>query len=291
MDSQRVYKYDTLRFLLICAVLLGHCIEQFPDSWVIYGYRLIYSFHMPAFLYLTGKFARFDWRRWLKHLVLPYAVFQTAYLIFAAKVLNAAPVSLQYTTPYWILWYLPVLAGYFLLLPILPRRGTAGARIAVGVSVLLALLAGFFDRIGYYLSLSRFFAFLPFFLWGHYSRVPSEAPGSLREKLSAVLAGVLLALAGEAYLFLGRYLLEAAGIQLPPYYQFLKEVESVIPAMNAQGYYSVSQGRYLPYEEASGQELEILTKYRELQYNALFEKPENRSTVFFPVYTQAEGTP
>ena len=81
--------------------------------------------------------------------------------------------------------------------------------------------------------------------------------------------------------FLSNYVYEAAGLPLPPYNAFLKDVQEVIPAMNAFGYYSKEQGAFIPYEEAAGEEAEMLDLYRILQYNCLFDK-ENRSQVFFP---------
>jgi len=83
--------------------------------------------------------------------------------------------------------------------------------------------------------------------------------------------------------YLSVYLLEAAGIELPPYYQFLKDMSEKIPAMNNQGYYSVSQGKMIPYEEAAGEELEWLQKYRIVQYNTLFDI-EDRNETFFAKY-------
>ena len=78
--------------------------------------------------------------------------------------------------------------------------------------------------------------------------------------------------------YLGRYLLEAAGIALPPYYRFLGDLEEAIPAINAQSYYSLSQQAYLPLEAAQGEERWWLNQYAILQYNCLFDS--DRSAFF-----------
>lgn len=78
--------------------------------------------------------------------------------------------------------------------------------------------------------------------------------------------------------YLGRYLLEAAGIALPPYYQFLGNLEEAIPAINAQSYYSLSQQAYLPLEDAQDEERWWLNQYAILQYNCLFDS--DRSAFF-----------
>jgi len=80
--------------------------------------------------------------------------------------------------------------------------------------------------------------------------------------------------------FLSNYLLETAGIALPPYNEFLQDMQDVIPAMNAYGYWSESLGRFAEYSEARGEEKEWLHKYEILQYNSIFDK-KNRSEVFF----------
>lgn len=83
--------------------------------------------------------------------------------------------------------------------------------------------------------------------------------------------------------YLGRYLLETAGLELPPYYQFLKELEQAVPAVNALGYYSISQQTFLPLEEAQGEEAKWLNDYAMVQYNNLFDQT-NRNSRFFQNY-------
>lgn len=83
--------------------------------------------------------------------------------------------------------------------------------------------------------------------------------------------------------YLARYVLEAAGMELPAYYQFLKDMETVIPAMNHMGYYSSQQGKFIEFDKAEGEEKAWLEKYAIMQYNSLFDE-ENRSEKFFADY-------
>lgn len=80
--------------------------------------------------------------------------------------------------------------------------------------------------------------------------------------------------------YLSIYLLETAGIELPPYYRFLSDLQEVIPAMNALGYYSESQGAFFKYADADGIEFDWIQAYAILQYNNLFGT-RNISTVFW----------
>lgn len=82
--------------------------------------------------------------------------------------------------------------------------------------------------------------------------------------------------------YLSSYVYDAAGITLPPYNQFLVEMEEVIPAINANGFYSMDDGGYLTFDEAKEEERVWLESYKALQYNNIFDKT-NRNETLFPV--------
>ena len=82
--------------------------------------------------------------------------------------------------------------------------------------------------------------------------------------------------------YLSNYMYEAAGMPLPSYNQFLKDVQEVIPAMNANGYFSVANKCFVTYDQAESTEKEMLDLYEQVQYNNLFDV-ENRNEVLFPV--------
>ena len=81
--------------------------------------------------------------------------------------------------------------------------------------------------------------------------------------------------------YLSTMTLERANISLPPYNQFLAELQQEIPAINARGYYSKAAGEYIHIEDASQDEAQWIEKYKILQYNAMFDD-DNRSEIFFP---------
>ena len=80
--------------------------------------------------------------------------------------------------------------------------------------------------------------------------------------------------------FLSTMMLERAGMELSPYYQFLSELQEVVPALNSRGYFSVEKDRYLYVDQALGKEAKWLAIYEQLQYNYMFDK-KNKSEVFF----------
>lgn len=103
---------------------------------------------------------------------------------------------------------------------------------------------------------------VPFFIWSNHNREASH-------------------ISCTSLNYLSTYVYEAAGIALPAYNRFLSEMEAVIPAINANGYYSNAECRYLSFDEAVGSEQEWLRRYEMLQYNSIFDI-KNKDKLFFP---------
>lgn len=109
---------------------------------------------------------------------------------------------------------------------------------------------------------------VPFFIWANYD-IPEE---------NVTLTSLN---------YLSRHLLEAADLPLSPYHRFLAEMETVIPAINALGYYSFEWDSFIPIESALGKEAEWLRRYEAFQYNDLFDR-KHRSEAFFGQYLPGE---
>lgn len=165
----RNYRFDNIKFILITLVVLGHLLELVDGPIANNLYRIIYLFHMPAFIFITGYFAKFNPVRILRSLIFPYIILQVLYLAFHNLfILEKDAFTLQFTKPYWILWYLMTVTFYYLLIPFFQTEDRKKQLFIVAASIVVSLLAGYDKNIGYFLSLSRFFTFLPFFLAGHY---------------------------------------------------------------------------------------------------------------------------
>lgn len=155
-------RIDNIKFFLIFCVVFGHMLELVDmGAW----YKVIYSFHMPVFIFVSGYFAQFNRKKIISALIYPYILFQCLYLLFEAVLIkqNIALLKIQFTTPYWLLWYLMAMIFYYTLIPYIVN---GNFRILLGTAVFLSLIAGMDASIGYYLSLSRFFTFLPYFILG-----------------------------------------------------------------------------------------------------------------------------
>lgn len=103
---------------------------------------------------------------------------------------------------------------------------------------------------------------VPFFIWTNYDSEAEEVPITSINYLSTLA-------------------LERAGIDLPPYNQFLADMMEVVPAINSRGYYSISEGGFIHVDEATGDEAEWISNYEILQYNNMFGKKKT-SKLFFP---------
>lgn len=188
--------FDNARILLIFLVVFGHVIQPFTDeSRVIHTlYIWIYTFHMPAFIFIAGFFAKgignksYIWML-VKKLLIPYLAFQliyTAYYFYIGK--EGWLTSTFY--PHWSLWFLLSLFCWHLLLVLFKQLP---ASVGLGLAISIGLLIGYIGEIGHTFSLSRTFVFFPFFLLGYWLK--REHVMMLKNKLFQfasffILAGV-----------------------------------------------------------------------------------------------------
>ncbi len=80
--------------------------------------------------------------------------------------------------------------------------------------------------------------------------------------------------------YLSNYLYDAGGITYPAYNKFLKLAEERIPAINANGFWSAEQGKFIKYRDAKGEEKELLDTYYMLEYNSLIDHEHTNQKLF-----------
>lgn len=158
--SKRNTRFDNLKALLIFLVVFGHMLEPLEGSVVNTLYLIIYSFHMPAFIFVSGWFSQNSTvKRTLIHILPPYLLFQLLYILYRGD-------TIQFHSPVWILWYLFALMAWRLILPVL-RLWRPLPWLMIPVSITLSLICGYCPWIGYDLALSRILVFWPYFLLGY----------------------------------------------------------------------------------------------------------------------------
>ena len=169
VNNMRNVKMDNLKGILIVLVVVGHFLELCMGKGVSrYLYILIYFFHMPLFVYCSGYFAKCTkvGERIIKRLLLPYVIFQMLYILFERVVLKNE-MKMQFSKPYWILWYLVAMIAWTILLPVVATDSRKKQLMIFVISVVAALLAGYDSGVGRSMSLSRIIVYFPFFLLGY----------------------------------------------------------------------------------------------------------------------------
>ena len=171
----RVSLLDNARVYLIALVVFTHLFELVLryDQPALSVYRLILLFHMPAFVFVTGYFSRPD-------LFTPKGLRTLLLLAWAFLLVNGlnhlwsvyaegATFSVVHiiTQPYFALWFLQAMIWWRVLLPLF-SAGTSrrAAVLAICASVLVAVASGYLLRDGGWLTQSRAFFFLPFYVAG-----------------------------------------------------------------------------------------------------------------------------
>ncbi|MBT3153451.1 acyltransferase family protein [Streptomyces sp. CHD11] len=171
--------FDNAKYLAIVLVAVGHAWGQLLDDRAVEtAYRVVYTFHMPAFILISGYFSRgFDLRpkhvkRLITGVIIPYAVFETAYSLFERYGNDNPDHGITLLDPTYHLWFLCALVVWRVTTPVWRT-----VRHPLAVSLVPAALGSVSPQIGDDLELQRVLQFLPFFVLGlmlrpeHFQRV------------------------------------------------------------------------------------------------------------------------
>ncbi|MFJ8104580.1 acyltransferase family protein [Streptomyces sp. NPDC096132] len=161
--------FDNAKYLAIVLVAVAHSWEPLKgDSRVLQAaYMIVYAFHMPAFIIVSGFFSRsFDGspgrlKRLVSGVVVPYVVFETAYSLFKRYGDHTPGQEISLLDPYYLTWFLIALFIWRLTTPL-----WKALRHPLPVALGIAVLASVSPDIGDDLDLQRVLQFLPFFVLG-----------------------------------------------------------------------------------------------------------------------------
>ena len=159
--KKRDYGFDNLKLFLIVLVVLGHLLEEISLEGNLGIIRsVIYSFHMPLFIFISGYFSKNGQNRCSRALsdyLIPFFVFNSLYTVLFTKY-----TILNIFLPKYAFWYL--LSLFFWNVGI---EAVSKFKPILIISVLLGLYCGLFDDIDRLFSLSRTICFFPFFILGY----------------------------------------------------------------------------------------------------------------------------
>lgn len=189
--------WDNLKGILILLVVCGHLCERYINDsdllkhiWII-----IYSFHMPMFIFLNGYFARKSSKspvqkslKMLKYYLLMQILFVFGNCLILREKLELSVLA----SPAYCCWYLLFLVYAYLITNFLPQKSSQLIKW-IAVSIFLSLLVGFDVSVGHTYAVGRTFYFLPYFLIGALWADTGKAFKSSKEKkiICAVSAVVI----------------------------------------------------------------------------------------------------
>ena len=217
--KSRNYFLDNYKAFLILLVVIGHFSEPcYTNTLFLTVLKwIIFSFHMPAFIFISGYFSKKDMglEKLIQKLVIPYFVFELLYYFLYVFVIHKET-GLYFNRPKFSLWYLMALFFWRIATPYV-KKIPGNLFIAITGGLLIG-----FTQLGNFFSIPRTLFFYPFFLAGYYFQ--ESWFESIRRHWKAFTAG-LASLAGllggwvlitgqelTPFIFYGRYSYEDMGL-------------------------------------------------------------------------------
>ncbi len=160
-ENTRDYGFDNMKVFLILLMLFGHCLEEFSTSGLFGIIRaVVYSFHMPLFIFISGYFSKKDIKvdKLLENTLIPFFVFNTLWIFMT----NGYDFHINIFKPVYIFWYL--LSLFFWRIGIKYFEKIKGI---FWISILIGLYCGCISEADRFLSVSRTISFLPYFILGY----------------------------------------------------------------------------------------------------------------------------
>lgn len=183
--KERNLKLDNAKGILITLVVIGHMLLpiQGTTRGVTNFFYMIYAFHMPAFVFISGILAQriytrvpkrhFNWHRWCSTLWL-YLLFQ--FILFFSEIPAYGRTTRfpDFFHTSGAPWYLLALLLWYLMIPFFyAYRDFPYSLIAWILLTIMSLAGGYLASgalagLGDFLALDRVIAFAPFFFAGYF---------------------------------------------------------------------------------------------------------------------------
>lgn len=167
--KERDYWLDNVKGILIILVVVAHCIGTiFYNSLVIRQiYYFINLFHMPAFIMISGYFAKRkidekDYAGVFKRLLIPYVLYYCVGIIIQG--FTGDTMTFNLLEPTYGMWYILVLGIFMLITPALIDKF---GKHMMWISVVIMICAYAFN-LAINGQLFRVLTYYPFFLIGYF---------------------------------------------------------------------------------------------------------------------------
>lgn len=238
MTTQRIPYLDNIKGILIMLVILGHSI-QFCDPGYLqnFGFRFIYSFHMPLFFFISGYLSnRGQWNNKLikkraLQLLVPFLVWAFLSPLLKSGYITFTELVQRIIYPdkgLWFLYNLFVYSVIFNLAEYIEERWRIRNYISIGCFYLLLCFLMFLYHTKF--NCTQLCYHIVFFASGYYSRLIKFNNKHSKEFISALFVFYVLAVPfwvtngnplfydylnlGGAFAYLYRYGVQIGGMLL-----------------------------------------------------------------------------
>lgn len=209
----RDYLFDNYKTLLIFLVVVGHFVgpSVSDNKFLLLLKWFIVSFHMPAFIFISGYFAKKElpFLKIVQKLAVPYIAYEIIYYLWYTFIVHKET-GLRLLRPKFTLWYLLALFLWRIVTPYV--RKIPGHMMLAFIG---GLLIGFSNMENNFLTIPRALVFYPFYLAGiSFDRTTLEKfrtpKGKLLSLISILLVLIFLIFVGlnklaPMQVFYGRY--------------------------------------------------------------------------------------
>ncbi len=202
VTKKREMVLDNYKGILIFLVVFAHFLfdhsREYPGTIIDRIVVFIYFFHMPAFIFCSGYLSKSVNSRSYKtifKLLIYYLIFNFIMMIYMYFYDGTEFIFL---TPYNSYWYLLSLIFWRFFIKYLNK-----VRFIIPISIIIALLIGFYSEFSNFLSIRRTIAFFPFFLIG-YKLAQKDFLTNIKSSKNVVktIIIVLLTIAFSLFLYL-----------------------------------------------------------------------------------------
>lgn len=199
VQKTRDYLFDNYKVLLIFLVVVGHFVGPSTrcNSFLLALKWLIVSFHMPAFIFISGYFSKktLSLGALIQKLAVPYVVYEIIYYLLYTCILHKET-GLYLLKPKFTLWYLMALFFWRLITPYVKKIPHY-----IIFAIAAGLLIGLSDMENNYLTIPRALVFYPYFLAG--TAFERESLSRLRSSRGKLLSGACVTAIALFLVFLG----------------------------------------------------------------------------------------
>lgn len=186
-EDKRIAFWDIFKGVLIFLVVFTHFLYNYVElGYSKYLVNVIYFFHMPAFIFISGYFSKKEitFKKIVRYLLI-YFIFNTIFVVYTAITTQ----TFLAITPFFSYWYLLALIAWRIIAKYIPWNKWY---IVIPISFIISLLSGYFSDITNILAIEKIFGFLPFFFIGYYLPQDFIISFTKKRKLLVYISGFLI---------------------------------------------------------------------------------------------------